>query len=175
LPEDEEVLWAARSRGPTWREWPTFTGIVLFVAFALLVGVITGSQQIPIFILAVMTWYFIGSWFYVFGVTSRRVVILRDLPFRSWIYAESGDIDPGWPRIDIGRGKIQFGRDGQPGGFVPSGLWSHLASQRSGMKQYIDNVPDIEAVRGLILDCIAAAHSTPAATPRSETKIPPNL
>ncbi|MDP3739021.1 MAG: hypothetical protein Q8R02_16625 [Hyphomonadaceae bacterium] len=160
LPPDEEILWAVAQRSPSWRQWYFFLMFgIFFCAFALPVS--PWSRVTPISqILAVSSvWYFVGEWSYVFACTSRRVIILRTLPPRSWTYIDYGKMDADWGRSHSGLGVIKFG--GQVfQHFTPSGKWSHFTSQRLGMKGYIDNVPDIEAVRALILEQIAMSSNS---------------
>jgi hypothetical protein len=89
------------------------------------------------------------------------VIILRTTIPRSWIYYDFADIDIEWPRSHVGRGVIKFGWRG----FRASGPWSYFVSQRHGMKGYIDNVPEIEAVRELIVDRVSLAKAANRARP----------
>ncbi len=158
IPADEHVLWAANCRGPTLRQLHLYLILAIFIGVPALMSLLVdpGFIILTVPLAPGIIWYLAGEWFYVFAVTDRRVIFLRTLPPRSWVHYDFADIDIEWPRSHAGRGVIKFGWRH----FRASGPWSHLTSQRSGMKGYIDNVPDIEAVRALIVDRISRADKT---------------
>jgi hypothetical protein len=101
-----------------------------------------------------VVWTIVGEWFHVFGATTRRVIIMRTLFPRSWIFLDYAKMDPGWLRTNSSRGKIEF--SGIERVFeAPETSWTNWTSVRP----YIDNLPEIESVRALILERVATARA----------------
>ncbi len=156
LEPGEEILWSARQSGPSWREWPRLTAYALLLA--LLLAVFVSPWQQFLYVYAVFFWPSIvllacslaSPWFYAFAATTSRVIILFTPPLTGWSYLDYARVNSDAVRSHLDKGAIKFAN---------SVFYVFRSGDYFGgyMKQYIDNVPEIEQVGALILERVAVA------------------
>lgn len=164
LKRDEHLLWAARREKPS----PTIRFATYFWSAIYLVGItfftvhgsISGVILVSVMILPTLYLYCFGNWFVTYGVTQTRLYILCRLRPRSWETLNLVDWNPHWLRFDAGKNRIRFAYHGR---IMRHGWWN-----KSQYRRYygpIESVPDIEAVRELLLKKIGASERPAEETP----------
>lgn len=154
----EVVLWADSQRGPGKRElkWLVPVGIVVTTVVAI-VAALAPAATVLIAILwgPSIGWTILRLRSRHFAVTDKRVLFVSSVWPRisgAWALHE---LNPHLVRHGEGRSIIHLSQAHFPMGLMPLGFWSDLHARE--IPTYIENVPNIEAVRQLILRTIATA------------------
>jgi hypothetical protein len=148
----ERVLWAARQRGVGKRGFVAMTAVPIFFLSLWGMCAAMGFPNSIIYFLVVVSpgllWWAAQNFSSCFLVTDRRVIyISATWPFRSYYWNHS-ELDAHWIRLGQGRNVIHF----KP--FVRGGLNGRYTFEI--YPNYVENVPDIESVREIILTQIAS-------------------
>lgn len=155
LPE-ERILWAASRSSISARDWFEIVPASLAICVAMAFGLWAGWRAM-LFMIVPGGWLLVGSiqlarlWFWRFAVTTHGVIIANTFWPRGAMGWSSRALDKHWIAHNRGKGIIKLGGVADRGG----GFLISMRSHRS----FIDNVPDIEAVRDLILRRLAASET----------------
>ena len=165
LKRDERLIWAARRRKPGYMtRFGTYIWSAVFVSLSAIV-IINGSYG-GVILLGIMflPGLYLGSlspWFVTYGLTDKRFYIVCRLPPRSWETLNLVDWDTNWIRFGAGKNRIHLAYHGPA---HRPGWWNK--SQYRRCQADIENIPDLEAVRELLLKKIGSSER-----PDEETRI----
>jgi hypothetical protein len=168
LGSGEEVLWAIRRRGPgpRVRRYLIVQAAIIgtLLALATAYGGVAGFVILGLLFLPPTIFMAVGQWFVTYGLTDRRFIVLCRLWPRSWGFSDLSAVDPNWITFNRGRDVIDLWA------FQTVGFWNWW--ERGRVLGRVENVPDIEGLRALVLKRISLAPPPPPTRKPRSPRIP---